>query len=109
MKNKNLPEIKKENIFSKIRKIMMKLFKKDESKCEEKVIIANKENTDNFKNSIKLADGHIFELQEKYKLNQLDVQTLSDEELEKLIDLYKKQIEEKKKELLKYKVNLKNK
>lgn len=106
--NNNLPEIRKNGIFFKIKIWFKSLFNKQknaEKIIEEDVEELHKEiNNYNFKKSLQEeSNDKIIILQRKLKEKQIEISDLTDEELDKMISLYKKQIEEKKNKLKVYK------
>ena len=114
--NSNLPQIRKENFFSKLRKWIKKLFIKEEIIIEEPVKDAINE-INNSANEIKKSDfinelkvenkDKIIALQRKLKEKQIEIAELTDEELDELIAIYKQQIEYKKDKLRLYKNKIK--
>ncbi len=107
----NLPTIKKENIFIKIKKWFISIFKKAEiveTTYHETVIEDINQNIEEmkkstFKDELKVeSKDRILALQRKLKEKQMEISELTDEELDELIELYKVQIEEKKQKLKQY-------
>jgi len=96
----NLPMIKKEGIFYKIKKWLKNLFNREkviESKIEE---LTNPEKIDKstFIESIKVKSNDvILSLQIKLEKGEIGIKDLSDDELDEMIELYNKKIEDKKK------------
>ena len=114
--NINLPQIKKEGAFTKIKNWFKGLFAR-EKVTEQPVQEAIKEinnsveeiKNDSFKASIKVeSKDRILFLQRQLKEKQIEISDLTDEELDEMIELYEAQIEEKKEILKKYKEKLKN-
>lgn len=104
MNNDNLPQI---NIFLKIKQ---GLFKKDKNSKNEAInTIENEEllDSNNFMKNIKLNNNEtILKLQRKLKSKQIEISNLTDEELDKMIKLYQKQIIEKKDKLKYYRMKI---
>lgn len=102
----NLPQVIRENIFTKIKKRFLKIFKKRESidySTQKTLDNTEKSNKENFIESIKIENKEKFlMLQKKLKEKQLKISDLTDEELDEMIEIYKVQIEEKKQKLLEY-------
>lgn len=107
MNNDNLPQI---NIFLKIKQCFLGLFKKDKNSKNEAInTIENEEllDSNNFMKNIKLNNNEtILKLQRKLKSKQIEISNLTDEELEKMIKLYQKQIIEKKDKLKYYRMKI---
>lgn len=94
-----LPKIRKEGIFEKIRNWFKSIFYKNSNIINEPQINTNikeKEGNIFIENNNK-----IFVLQKRLKEGMIEVSDLTDEELDQLIELYEKQIAEKK-EKVKY-------
>lgn len=95
-----LPKIKKEGIFEKIKKWFKISFKgkivEEEIKNEKltKFNMNEKSTNEYIKNNNK-----IFILQKRLKEGLIEISDLTDEELDEIIELYKKQVEEKKNKL----------
>lgn len=105
--NTDLPQIKKEGVFFRIKNWFKKLFGMEEI-IEESVQTINNDvqeiKKNNFKDSIQVeSKDKLLYLQAELKANNIDISDLTDEELEDMIELYKMQIEEKKNKLKKYK------
>ncbi len=99
--NNNLPQIAKDDIFTKIRKWLFKFIpKKKQATMNENTskIEDNSENT--FKEKIHISDT--MALQRKLTEKQIKIQELTDEELDEVIKLYESQIEEQKAVLKRY-------
>ena len=101
--NNNSLMIKKENIFYKIKKWFKNLFGKDEI-IEQEIDESNEINrlTErmSFIDSIKVESKDvILSLQKKLKSEDIRIEDLTDQELYEMIELYQKQIEEKKNSL----------
>lgn len=90
----------KENIFERLIRFMKRIFLKKEEqavfKTEEQVLKDN-----SFISSIK-QDGEILSLQESFKRGEIKESNLTEEQKNKLIDLYKKQISELKQDIRNY-------
>lgn len=111
--NRNLPQIKKESIFLKLKNWFRKLFSIGEI-IEEPVQEAIREidsnvekiKKSNFKEVLQVeSKDKILALQRKLKAKQIEIADLTDEELDEMIELYKNQIKLKKEKLKKYKNN----
>lgn len=108
MNNNNLPMIKKEGIFYKIKEWFKKTFKKEE--VIEDIIIETEKNVKvtektSFRDSIKFESNNvILALQKKLENKEIEISSLTDKELDEMIELYEKQIEEKNNILKQYKL-----
>lgn len=95
---KSLTVIKKQGMFSRFYQFLKNLIKKDNSKEEnqnEEVILKVNQRED-FLNTIRLADdSETKELMKKLENGEIEVQELTDEELDTMIEKYKKDIENK--------------
>lgn len=107
----NLPTVKKENIFIKIKKWFMNIFRKAqimETDYNDTIIEDINQNIEEmkkatFKDELKVeSKDKILSLQRKLKEKQIEISELTDEELDEMIELYKVQIEEKKQKLKQY-------
>lgn len=111
MNNENLPQVVKENIFFKIKRLIKGLIKKNEKKIvEPKVVQSNKQEEKSFTETLKVEDlTKILNLQKELKENKIKIEELTDNQLQQMIDLYKKQIEQKKLKLKQYRqiINMK--
>lgn len=103
--NRNVPMIKKERIFSKIKNWFKGLFSKEEIMIEP-VQEYTKSDIEEIKEAsfkeglkIKSKDVILF-LQKQFESNEIKLTDLTDEQLEEMLKLYEFQIKEKK-ELLK--------
>lgn len=104
--NNNLPEIRKEGIFLKIKKWFKSLFNKEDI-VEETINVIDKEiegiKDTNFKENLQVeSKNKILAIQRKLKEKQIEIADLTDKELDEMIELYKSQIEEKKSRLIQY-------
>lgn len=110
--NENLPQVIKENFFSKIKNWFLKIFKKQKSinYPTQKILDNTDENSkENFIQSIKIeSKDKSLMLQKKLKEKQIKISDLTDQELEEMIGLYKNQIEDKKIKLNQYKKIIRN-
>jgi len=110
MNNENLPQVIKENIFTKIKNWIIKLFKKDEIIQEEFVNITENEKIsekDRFKENIKVENKErIINLQKKLDNEEIKISDLSDNDIVELIELYKNQIQERRILLQQYKMSI---
>jgi len=112
----NLPEVRKEGIFTKIKNWFKGLFSREkviERPVQEDIKEINDSveeiKNDSFKESIKAeSKDRILFLQRQLKEKQIEISDLTDEELDEMIELYETQIEEKEKILKQYKDKLKN-
>ena len=112
--NNNLPQIKKEGIFVKIKNWFKTLFRGKEiveqsmrETIEEISTTVEEIKNDTFKDSIKVeSKDRILFLQRQLKEKQIEMSDLTDEELDEMIELYETQIEEKENTLKKYKDKL---
>lgn len=104
----NLPKVKKENIFIKIRNWFVNIFKKPEITYHEELIEDINKNIEEmkkttFKDNLKVeSKDKILALQRKLKEKQMEISELTNKELDEMIELYKVQIEEKKQKLKQY-------
>lgn len=95
----------KENFISKIKKFFKRLFGRNEYMQEniESKKELNKMEKNNFKESIEVKEDEeelkIIKLQTEYKAGNIREEDMTDEEHEKLIDLYKKQNKELKEKI----------
>ena len=96
--NNNLPQIKKDGIFEKLRKWLNGLLGIEKISEEEHIQEKDKPlNENDFRKSIQVeSKDAILALQRKLKENQIEISDLTDKELDEMIELYKKQIEERK-------------
>lgn len=111
--NETLPMKVNRNIFARIKIWFIKLFKKEEpvqGAIKEINTSVEQLKNNNFKDDIKVASkDRILSIQRKLKEKQIEISELTDEELDEMIDLYKKQIEEKKNKLKQYRDKMINK
>lgn len=101
---KKLMKRNENSIFYKIKKFFMKLFNKKDvvAKDIEEQQESTRKNNSAFKDNMKvekLNDEKVLELQQKYRNGIVSVKELTNEEIDKLCDLYDEQIEELKKEI----------
>ncbi|MBO4292884.1 MAG: hypothetical protein J5881_00630 [Clostridia bacterium] len=108
MYNSNLPEVKREGIFIKIKNWFRRIFKESKSKETTDIDIDKYEQEirNEFKNNIQVKDENAVILMRKFEANKINISDLTDIELDKLIALYKEKISEKKERLKLTKVNL---
>lgn len=104
--NNNLPTIKKEGIFYKIKQYLKKIFVKDKmiDEQKDKTIDETIEETDKkeeltqrsvFIDSLKVVNkDEILMLQRKLKNKELEIEDLTNNQVYDMLDLYMKQIEE---------------
>lgn len=100
--NKNLPMIRNENIFTKIKRWFRKLLGKDEVIIETVQEITenatNEEKEDRFRESLKVKSKDvILFLQKQLESNQIRISDLTDEQMDEMIELLTMQIKEQKK------------
>ena len=92
MKNNKLIVYKK-NIFRKISEFFKKIFSKKEVLSKE-VIITNEKNN-NFLENIKIKEDkeelRLLQLKQQYENGEIDEEEISDEDVNKLCELYKKE------------------
>lgn len=103
MENKYL-QVGKENILKKIINFIKGIFgKKEEPKDNIEMKKAEKESeATNFFDTIKVVkdeDKEMIALQNKYENNEVNLSSLSDEEISELSELYKRQVSDLKKKL----------
>lgn len=111
MNNENLPQVIKENILVRIKNWFKRfIFKKE--KTTEKVIEGDKNiklDKSNFIEELKVEDNtEILKIQNNLKLNKIKISDLTDTQLQKMIELYKMQIEKKEIKLKQYRKILLN-
>jgi len=109
--NNNLPEIKREGLFTKIKNWFKRVFNKEEI-VEEAITEINHNveefKKEDFKKSIQIeSKDKILALHRKLKEKQIEIADLTDEELDEMIELYKKKIKEKKDKLRQYRNQIK--
>ena len=104
MKNEQLPLIRKDNILVKIKNYFLNLFNKRKKNTKEINITNEKQNKNEaFRGNIQTnSNEDILRLQKKLKEKQIEISSLTDDELDRMIDLYKKQIEKKEEKLKQY-------
>ena len=103
MREQNLPVVRKEGVFTKIKNWFKKIFLEME---ETQANITQGDGQDIKKNeffeNIKVeSKDTIIALQRKLKENQINISELTDKELDEMIELFKKQISNKKEKLKK--------
>lgn len=110
--NEKLPQVIRENFYTKIKNWFFKIFRKPQSinYPDQKILDNTDENNkENFIQSIKIeSKDKSLMLQKKLKEKQIKISDLTDQELEEMIGLYKNQIEDKKIKLNQYKKIIKN-
>lgn len=112
--NKNLPVIKKEKIFTKIKKWFKELFGISETYEESAQVTENQRNNkmeetkrNSFIEEIKVeSKDTILALQRKIEEKEIEISDLTDKQLDEITELYKKQIEERKNKLKYYREKL---
>lgn len=109
----NLPQIRKENIFVRLKKWFKELLGiseiTEESITQEQINNYEKEiKRNNFIEEIKFEGKDlILALQRKIEEKEIELSNLTDEQLDEIIELYKKQIEERENKLRYYREKLK--
>lgn len=103
MKSKYL-QVRKENIFTRFVNFIKKIFGKkvEQELSTQAKTPENKNVKSNFFDEIRInkeEDKELIELQNKYENNELDLAVLSDEEIDELNSLYKRQVSDLKKKL----------
>ena len=101
-RNDNLPSEIKDGLFSRIKKFILKIFKR-----ENKDVVYNTEENSNYQKdtdfieNIKVIDEFEEEKKIKYKLdnNKITIDELNDNEITRMIEFYKKEVERKKEKL----------
>lgn len=105
MENNKLIKVQKKTIFSKISNYIKSIFAKTniyDSKDEFIIVENNKENIfDSFEK-----DKDLLNIQEKFENGKLNEEDLTEQEKQELINLYKEQINDLKKNIDYYKTNL---
>lgn len=98
MNNKLMPY--KENIFTKISNFFKKLFfrkNKDISKSIDETLIYNKQCKENFIDNILIKEDEeekrLKTIQLQYDNGEIDEEDISDEDMDKIIDMYEKETE----------------
>ena len=96
MKNKSL-QVRKENIFTKFMDFVKKIFKKKETKentKQEPIVNTTEENKSDFfeKYRVHQENSELLNLQNQFEKGEIDLCTMSNEEVRELNLLYKRQI-----------------
>lgn len=96
MKNKSL-QVRKENVFTKFIDFVKKLFKKRETKeinKQEPIVDTTEENISDFfeKYRVHQEKPELLNTQSQFERNEIDLCTMSDEEIHELNLLYKRQV-----------------
>lgn len=111
MNNKLIPY--KENIFTKISNFFKKLFFRKKEYIEEIVdekTIYNIQQKENFVENIVIKENEkekrLKELQLQYDNGEIDEEDISDEDMDRLIEMYEKETEELNKETEKIKIHI---
>lgn len=111
MNNKLIPY--KENIFIKISNFFKKLFFRKKEYIEESVdekTIYNIQKKENFVENIVIKENEkekrLKELQLQYDNGKIDEEDISDEDMDRLIEMYEKETEELNKETEKIKIHI---
>ena len=96
MKNKSL-QVRKENIFTKFMDLVIKIFKKKETKentKQEPIVNTTEENKSDFfeKYRVHQENSELLNLQNQFEKGEIDLCTMSNEEVHELNLLYKRQI-----------------
>ena len=107
--NNNLPQVKREGIFIKIKNWFFRFFKNAESTEHfQEETLKQSENKKDFIENLKVENkDRIFMIHRKIKEKQMQISDLTNQELYELIELYKEQIEEKKLKLKQYRTKIK--
>ena len=101
MENKYL-QVRKENIFTRFINFFRKVFYKEQINIEDTINNRTDNTKNNFLYEIKIEheeDPNLINLQEQFENKEIDLASMSDEEVHNLNQLYKRQIEELKKKL----------
>ena len=103
----------KENIFTKISNFFKKLFSKKKEYIEENVdenLIYNIQQKENFVENIVIKENEeekrLKELQLQFDNGEIDEEDISDEDMDKLIELYNKETEELNRETENIKIHI---
>ena len=100
---KHLINVNKKGIFNKIKIFLMKLFRKSKKDLKENSSKIDKNTKkESFVNSIKIEESEekeLLRLQEQYRKGKIKEEDLSKEQIDKLCDLYDRQIENLQKEI----------
>ncbi len=100
---KHLINVNKKGIFNKIKIFLMKLFRKSKKDLKEDLSKIDKNTKkESFVNSIKIEESEekeLLRLQEQYRKGKIKEEDLSKEQIDKLCDLYDRQIENLQKEI----------
>lgn len=98
---KKMIERNKNSIVDKIKKFFRKIFYKKEKNIkeivEEVIRESEEQNNSNFKENLKifeLNEEKLLDIQQKYRNGEINKRELTDEQIEKLCELYDKQIAE---------------
>lgn len=98
---KKMIERNKNSIVDKIKNFFRKIFYKKEKNIkeivEEVIRESEEQNNSNFKENLKifeLNEEKLLDIQQKYRNGEIDKRELTDEQIEKLCELYDKQIAE---------------
>lgn len=105
MKEKSLIVTKEEGVFTKIKKIFQKLFKKEQELKVEEVNYKEEKSITELKNKFKQemridTKEELKRLQYKLKTKQMQIADLTEKQKDDLIELYNEQIKIKKERLL---------
>ena len=100
---KHLINVNKKGIFNKIKIFLMKLFRKSKKDLKgDSSKIDKNTKKESFVNSIKIEESEekeLLRLQEQYRKGKIKEEELSKEQIDKLCDLYDRQIENLQKEI----------
>lgn len=106
--NTNLPQIRKENIFTRIKQWFKDILGMGVVIQEPTYKVINEEKK-NFREEIKVKSKDlILALQRKINNYEMEISELSDTQLDEMIELYESQIEEKENKIRFYKERLMN-
>lgn len=100
---KHLINVNKKGIFNKIKIFLMKLFRKSKKDLKgDSSKIDKNTKKESFVNSMKIEESEekeLLRLQEQYRKGKIKEEDLSKEQIDKLCDLYDRQIENLQKEI----------
>ena len=100
---KHLINVNKKGIFNKIKIFLMKLFRKSKKDLKgDSSKIDKNTKKESFVNSIKIEESEekeLLRLQEQYRKGKIKEEDLTKEQIDKLCDLYDRQIENLQKEI----------
>ena len=105
MKEKSLAVIKKESIFTKIKRFLQKMFQKEKQEVIQEINYEGaskvEDSKDKFKENIKFdTKEELKKLQHLLKTKEMKISELTEKQKDNLIELYNEQIKMKKEKLL---------